>query len=85
MKIQVLHDRSGKICAVFAPTVSKRKGGITAPSAEMTVIETTAPDIALPAEAPRGGDQVVARLAHLMENYAVRKGNLVPRSGKRSS
>ena len=81
MKIQVLHDQMGKICAVFAPTDGKRKGGIEAPNRTMTVIEVDAPDIALSSYADQG-NEVAAKLNHLMEHYEIRSGRLVERSGK---
>jgi hypothetical protein len=81
MKIQVLHDKKGKICAVFAPTDGKRKGGIEAPNRAMTVIEVDAPDITLSSRADQG-DGVAAKLNHLLEHYEIRSGRLVERSGK---
>jgi hypothetical protein len=81
MKIQVLHDKKGKICAVFAPAGGKRKGGIEAPSASMTLIEADAPDMTLSSHAEQG-DEVAAKLNHLIENYEVRSGRLVERSSK---
>jgi hypothetical protein len=84
MKIQVLHDKKGKICAIFAPTDGKRKGGIEAPSRAMTVIEVDAPDITPSSHADQSdqGDGVAAKLNNLMEQYEVRSGRLVKRSGK---
>ena len=83
MKIQVLHDRQGKISALFAPTDSARKGGLQSHD-DLTLVETTAPDIQLPANADRQ-DPIAARLAHLMEHYEVRSGRLVERTSRSSS
>ncbi len=80
MKVQVLHDQAGKICAVFAPVEGGRKGGVEAPSSNRTVIEVEVQEIA-PTDAHQN-DRVTATISHVLEHYEVRAGRLVERSGK---
>jgi hypothetical protein len=82
MKIQVLHNSGGNICAIFAPAEGDnggRKGGIMPSGSGTTVIEIDAPDVTLP-EGVKLDDEVAARLAHLTEHFQVRSGRLVERS-----
>jgi hypothetical protein len=81
MRIQVLHDKAGKICGIFAPVEGSRKGGIHSATPDNTVVEVDAPAVTLPADADQG-DRVTATLKHLMEHYEVQSGRLVERSGK---
>lgn len=80
MRIQVLHDNAGTICGIFAPAEGSRRGGIVSPTPDLTVIEVDAPEIA-PASRSDEGDSVTATLAQLTQNYEVRSGHLVERSG----
>jgi hypothetical protein len=82
MKIQVLHDKAGTICAVFAPTDSGRKGGIEAPDDQTTVIEADVPEIKPAADAQQQ-DAVSTTISHVLENYEVRGGRLVERRSGR--
>jgi hypothetical protein len=81
MKIQVLHDNAGAIRAVFAPSGTSRQGGIEAPDAETTVIESDVQEVA-PASDAVNTDPVTATIGHVMEHYEVRDGRLVERAEK---
>lgn len=78
MRVQILHDRDGTICAAFAPE-GDRQGGLMSNDPEQTVIEVDAPEQTSDAQSEHG-DRVSATLARLVDDYRVDSGRLVSRT-----
>jgi hypothetical protein len=78
MKIQILHDRAGRIYSVFAPSGGARTGTIASLDSEMMVIEVEAPEVMLPPDVDEQ-DRIASSLSKFIEEYEVRAGRLIER------
>jgi len=75
MKIQVIHDKAGKIHCIFAPVEGRRRGYISSPDTNMTVVEVEAPKSLSSLRADQNED-IAAALDSLMRDFVVESGSL---------
>lgn len=69
MKLQILHDKSGAICAVFAPVETKRRGGIYVATPQQSVMEAQVSEVAVHGDGTET-DIVNATILHVLEKIA---------------
>jgi hypothetical protein len=84
MNIQIMHDSTGKIYAIFAPIEGKRQGRIESTDPNMKIVETEAPENLLSLRTDQNED-IAAALESLMRDFMVDSGCLVERSRKSST